>query len=147
MVTRSPEALYGLGSLIQNAIQFARARVELRTAWDGQIVEVTISDDGPGFSPDILDRLGEPYLSTRDADDPRSDLHMGLGVFIAATLLERTGATLEFRNRRQGGASVKVTWPRDRIEHADGAGCGVRQRHRGGAPGGAARFAGGRVPS
>jgi two-component system, sensor histidine kinase RegB len=117
MVVRAPEALYGLGSLIQNATQFARARVEVRTAWDNQKVEVTISDDGPGFSPVVLDRLGEPYLSTRDADDPRADLHMGLGVFIAATLLERTGASLEFRNRPRGGAQVLVTWPRERIEH------------------------------
>ncbi len=117
MVVRAPEALYGLGSLIQNAMQFAVSRVELRTVWDTEKVEVTISDDGPGFSPAVLDRLGEPYLSTRDADDPRSDLHMGLGVFIAATLLERTGASLEFRNRPEGGACVTVTWPRQVIEH------------------------------
>jgi len=60
----------------------------------------------------VLDRLGEPYISTRNTEGD----HMGLGVFIASTLLERTGASLEFRNRPEGGALARVRWPRARIE-------------------------------
>ncbi len=107
-VRRSPELIHGLGNLIQNAVQFARTRVELRTAWDAGAIEVTITDDGPGFPSTILDRLGEPYLSTRGVEGE----HMGLGVFIATTLLERTGARVEFFNRPGGGAVARVRWAR-----------------------------------
>jgi two-component system sensor histidine kinase RegB len=81
-------------------------------SWDESTVEVTVADDGPGFATTILDSLGEPYLSTRNAEGE----HMGLGVFIASTLLERTGATIEFSNRPEGGAEVRVQWPRRQIE-------------------------------
>jgi two-component system sensor histidine kinase RegB len=89
--------------LIQNAVQFARSRVELRLSWNKQMVRVTISDDGPGFSNAVMASLGEPYVSTRGG--------MGLGFFIAQTLLERGGATLEIRNRN--GAEVVIHWPRE----------------------------------
>ena len=107
-MSHSPELLHGLGNLIQNAVQFARGRVALSAGWDDEFVEVTISDDGPGIPRDILDRLGEPYLSSRSTEGE----HMGLGVFIATTLLERTGAEIEFANRGGGGARVRVRWPR-----------------------------------
>ncbi|MBI3452383.1 MAG: ActS/PrrB/RegB family redox-sensitive histidine kinase [Rhodospirillales bacterium] len=112
LVARAPEIVHGLGNLIQNAVQFARARVQVRTIWDDESVEVSVADDGRGFAPPILDRLGEPYLSTRNAEGE----HMGLGVFIATTLLERTGAAVVFANNPAGGARAKVTWPRARIE-------------------------------
>jgi len=107
-LSQSPELLHGLGNLIQNAVQFARARVALSAGWDDDVIDVTISDDGPGIPRDILDRLGEPYLSSRSTEGE----HMGLGVFIATTLLERTGAEIEFSNRAGGGARVRVRWPR-----------------------------------
>jgi two-component system sensor histidine kinase RegB len=103
--------VHGLGALIENAAQFAGARVDIRAVWNAEILEVSVEDDGPGFPIAVLDRLGEPYISTRSAEGD----HMGLGVFIASTLLERTGARLEFSNRPEGGASVRVRWPRNRI--------------------------------
>jgi two-component system sensor histidine kinase RegB len=124
-VLRSPEALHGLGNLIQNAVQFARTRVDIALTWDQETVRVTIADDGPGFAPGILEHLGDPYVAgvgdrrrrphTRSQDDEDEDVHMGLGIFIARTLLMRTGARLQFGNRRGGGAQVDVTWPRVRI--------------------------------
>ena len=77
---------------------------------------VTVRDDGPGFSPAILGRLGEPYLTERDREGAAGGL--GLGFFISKTLLERTGAKLEVRNRRppNQGAMVKTVWPRSSIE-------------------------------
>ena len=113
-VNRQPEIVHGIGTLIENASQFAATRVDIRAVWDAAILEVSVTDDGPGFSIAVLDRLGEPYISTRSAEGD----HMGLGVFIASTLLERTGARLEFNNRPEGGASVRVRWPRTRIAGA-----------------------------
>lgn len=109
-VARSPAVLHGLGNLIQNAAQFAASRVLLTIHLAAEKVSIAIADDGPGFPAPVLLSIGEPYISTRAGDGE----HMGLGVFIAHTLLERTGASLKFRNR--GGAEVIVTWPRDVLE-------------------------------
>ena len=112
-VARSPAILYGLGNLVENAVDFAEERVEIAVRWSEQDVAVTISDDGPGFSSDILARIGEPYVTSRKrGGDEESGL--GLGFFIAKTLLERSGAALAFLNR-QGpahGAVVQVRWGR-----------------------------------
>jgi two-component system sensor histidine kinase RegB len=107
-IARSPEIMHGLGNIIQNAVQFACARVEIMTSWDAAGVAVEVADDGPGFPALVLSRLGEPYLSGR-GDEAE---HMGLGIFIAETLLRRTGATLVFNNAPTGGAVVRVTWRR-----------------------------------
>jgi len=112
MVRRSPEIIHGVGNLIQNALQFAERAVEVVAAWDGESVELTITDDGPGFSSHVLGRLGEPYISVRS---DRSG-HMGLGTFIAETLLSRTGASVGFGNHQGGGARVTIRWPRDALE-------------------------------
>ena len=62
---RNPAILYGLGNLLENAVDFARERVEVAASWSGEDVAVTISDDGPGFAPEIMDRIGEPYVTSR----------------------------------------------------------------------------------
>jgi len=104
----TPELLHGLGSIVQNAVQFAAGTVEVTVAWDESgMLSVEVEDDGPGFAPSVLSRLGEPYVSTRTGRDG----HMGLGLFIARTLLERTGAEIGFANRPDGGARVDVHWP------------------------------------
>ncbi len=109
MVRRRPELIHGLGNFIQNAFQFARKEVLVNVAWDAEKVSIIIEDDGPGFSAGLLTKIGEPYISTRDSAGAG---HMGLGIFIAKTLLERTGARLNFTNRREGGARITMTWPR-----------------------------------
>lgn len=112
LVKRSSEMMHGLGNLIQNAIQFARREVVVRQRWDLASVTIEVMDDGPGFPPALLQRLGEPYLSSRAG----SGLHMGLGIFIAQNLLERTGAAFVFSNRPEGGARVMVRWERSAVE-------------------------------
>ena len=118
--TRNPAILYGVGNILENAVDFARKTVEVNAWWNNETVEIVISDDGPGFAPDILKRIGEPYLSRRrGTDDPQSGRRgLGLGVFIARTLLERTGAKVSFRNRTfpDHGAVVQIAWPRSRFE-------------------------------
>ena len=127
-VVRSPEMLHALGLLSQNAIQFARDKVVLDLHWDDEQVLLRIQDNGPGFPASVLSRLGDPYLSNRKAEENLSenqtDLreekdgeHMGLGVFIATTLLGRTGAELEFDNAPNGGAVVSISWQRKRLEY------------------------------
>jgi len=114
ILRRTPEILHGLGNILQNAMQFATNAVAVAAHSDAQRIVMTISDDGPGFSPGLLGRLGEPYLSQRDEDHE----HLGLGIFIAQTLLERTGAELEFENGRVGalsGAAVTIVWPRSSL--------------------------------
>src|ERR1700739_482379 len=117
--TRNPAILYGVGNILENAVDFARATVEVNAWWSTETVEIIISDDGPGIAPDMLNRIGEPYLSRRrSADEVQSERSgLGLGVFIARTLLERTGAKVAFTNRvfPDHGAVVHIIWPRSRF--------------------------------
>ena len=112
LVRRSPEIMHGLTNLIQNAVQFAAREVNITTFWDAATVTIEIGDDGPGFPLHLLGRLGEPYLSTRAGVTD----HMGLGIFIAQTLLERSGARLAFDNLIDGGAHVAISWNRANLE-------------------------------
>jgi two-component system sensor histidine kinase RegB len=119
LVARSPAVLYGLGNLAENAVDFAGERVEIAVRWSEQDVAVTISDDGPGFPPDIMRRIGEPYVTSRRRPAGESEeVGLGLGFFIAKTLLERSGATLAFLNRQPPaqGAVVHVRWARGDFE-------------------------------
>jgi len=117
-VRRSAELVQGLGNLIENALEFARAQVTIDVGWSPTEVRLTISDDGPGFRPEVLEVIGEPYVSTRPDRGG-----MGLGVFISTTLLQRTGATVRIANRKRGrGAVVVITWPRSIIEVQGNAG-------------------------
>ncbi len=127
---RNPAILYGLGNLLENAVDFAQAKVEVTAVWNAQEVAVTIADDGPGFAPEIMERIGEPYTTSRGrkranfdsgAAEPEAS-GLGLGFFIAKTLLERSGATLVLENktRPERGAVVRVRWGRADFEQADG---------------------------
>ncbi len=129
---RNPAIVYGLANLVENAVDFASSRVDLISEWSAGEVSVTIRDDGPGFAPGIIDRIGEPYVTTRgraeDGDDGADGVDheaggLGLGFFIAKTLLERNGARLKFANRDAPatGATIKITWPRAMMD-AGGAG-------------------------
>jgi two-component system sensor histidine kinase RegB len=118
---RNPAAIYGVGNILENAVDFARDTVEVNAWWDAERIEIVISDNGSGIPPDMIKRIGEPYLSRRPiGEDSHGSSHrgLGLGVFIARTLLERTGAKVQFTNRTfpNHGAVVTIGWPRDRFE-------------------------------
>ena len=132
-IQRRPEILHGLRNLIQNAVDFAQGHVWIEAGWTDTRIHLRVIDDGAGYPPNLLDRIGEPYLRDRRADDARNDPRpgyegMGLGLFIAKTLLERTGATVRFDNCTNPdrlprgfagprcGAMAEVTWPRRAIE-------------------------------
>jgi two-component system, sensor histidine kinase RegB len=113
VVRRQPEVVHGLRNLIGNAVQFAGLEVAATVRWTAADISVEVADDGPGFALHVLDALGEPFVTTR-----RRAGGLGLGVFIAKTLLERTGARLRFSNGSGGGGLVTVTWPRRLLEAA-----------------------------
>lgn len=112
VIERSPEILHALGAFIENAVSFAATRVEATASWTGEQVIITIMDDGPGFSPEVIPKLGEPYISDR-SEARLGGGDMGLGFFIAKTLIERTGGRIASRNRTPPatGAVVQAVWP------------------------------------
>jgi two-component system sensor histidine kinase RegB len=124
---RRPGLIYGLGNLVENAVDFARSEVDVSARWDEREIEVTVTDDGPGFAPEILDTLGEPYVTTRSSGrrlgrSGKEASGLGLGFFIAKTLLERSGAHVSLENRAlpDHGAVVRVTWTRDSFDLQEG---------------------------
>jgi len=127
---RNPGVIYGLGNLVENAVDFAKETVVIRWGWNQANVRLQVVDDGPGFQAEILDRIGEPYMTTRAGGIPadgQSGGGLGLGLFIAKTLLERSGATVSFRNAgEQGkGALAEIVWPREVFLRANLEGTGA----------------------
>lgn len=117
--TRNAGMLYGLGNIVENAVDFAKSRVTVVAAWDAKIVTLIVSDDGPGFPPEIMGRLGDPYITRRrPRASGQSGGGLGLGFFIAKTLLERSGASISLANRPlpESGAIVRLEWPREAFE-------------------------------
>ncbi|MBY6056447.1 sensor histidine kinase RegB [Leisingera daeponensis] len=130
-VMRKPEIIHGLRNLVQNAVDFSQSTVWIDAAWDNDRILLRISDDGQGFPPHLLGRIGDPFVRRRRGESElkqRPEYEgMGLGLFIAKTLLQRTGAKLRFANgsdphqtlfpgiERQG-AIVEVAWPRREID-------------------------------
>lgn len=111
VITRNPAIHYGLGNLVENAVEFAETLVTVDASWDQVSLSVVITDDGPGFPDTVLERLGDPFVSQRDEISRAGG--MGLGIFIAKTLLERTGATVTFK-KGEGATSV-IEWQRGSI--------------------------------
>lgn len=117
---RSPGLLYGLANLVDNAVDFAASKVTIEARWTSAEVRIAIQDDGPGFAPDVLLRVGEPYVTTRGPGrgQDESGSGLGLGLFIAKTLIERSGAQLLLTNvpPPAAGAVARIVWPRTAFE-------------------------------
>lgn len=123
---RRPGMIYGVGNLIENAVEFARSKVVITARWNDREVLISIADDGPGIAPEVMETLGEPYVTTRrsvnKADEGKAT-GLGLGFFIAKTLLERSGAKIDMANRDHParGAIVTITWSRHQFEGTEPA--------------------------
>lgn len=127
-IWRAPELLHGLGNIIENAADFARSRVHIQARFDSAQLRIVVEDDGPGFAPEILERIGEPYITSRPSHHALGDGEigssaelgehegMGLGFFIAKTLLEQTGGNVNVINPETGGARVTIIWLRGVID-------------------------------
>jgi two-component system sensor histidine kinase RegB len=114
VMQRRAEVIYALGNFIENAVDFSRDKVSITGSWTAEKLMIAITDDGPGFPPDILAKLGEPYITTRRAEPGHGGL--GLGVFIAITLVERIGGVVELDNVPRAGAEVTMILPRKSLE-------------------------------
>jgi two-component system sensor histidine kinase RegB len=110
-IRRTPELIHAFRNIIENAVGFATQKVAILTIWAEDEVTVTVTDDGPGFDSQVIKRLGEPYVTTRQPV-PGKDGGLGLGLFIAKTLLERSGAAVEFSRAEKGGAIISMRWKR-----------------------------------
>ncbi len=130
-IRRQPEIIHGLRNLIQNAVDFASGNVWVDVLWSKTSIRVIVADDGRGYPPDLIGRIGDPFVRKRRgiAEKPQRPQYegMGLGLFIAKTLLERSGAEITFANGadpfltsdeipQRRGAIVEVLWSRDKIE-------------------------------
>ncbi|WP_342077508.1 sensor histidine kinase RegB [Yoonia sp. SS1-5] len=135
-IARRPEIIHGLRNLIQNAVDFSKSRVLIDITWSEENIAVRISDDGSGFPQSVIGRIGDPYVGRRRLSEDRMSRPayegMGLGLFIAKTLLERSGAQLKFANSRRhghaswtgqatGGAVVNVRWTRASLAQIEAA--------------------------
>ena len=131
IIDRRPEIIHGLRNLVQNAVDFARTTVWVDLDWTDTFLTIRIIDDGPGFSSSVINRIGDPYVRRRKRTGARPGYEgMGLGLFIAKTLLERSGAEMSFANCRDAfdtlpppgnrtGAIVEVRWRRSIFATAD----------------------------
>ena len=130
-VRRRPEIIHGLRNLVQNAVDFARTAVWIEAEWTDRMITLRIIDDGDGFPASVIGRIGDPFVRHRPLKSPANDRPgyegMGLGLFIAKTLLERSGAELTFANAtdpflppenrpERVGAVVQISWDRSDIE-------------------------------
>lgn len=130
-IPRRPEIIHGLRNLIQNGVDFAQTAIWVEARWDDQSIHIRVTDDGPGYPAHLLGRIGDPYLRQRRGDEQSANRKeyegMGLGLFIAKTMLERTGASIRFSNcdgkrlppgfdGERCGAQARVRWRRSVIE-------------------------------
>ena len=113
ILKRQAELLYALKNYIDNAVDFAKSRVELSAHWDPDILTIYIDDDGNGFDPSLKGHLGQPYASARKNSQTAAGL--GLGLFISSRLVERTGGAVRYLRSPLGGARIEAKWPRDRL--------------------------------
>lgn len=128
-IERRPEIIHGVRNLVQNAVDFARANIWIDVWWDERLLTVRIIDDGPGFSTGVINRIGDPFVKQRKRDGRQGYESMGLGLFIAKTLLERSGAEMTFANGSEAGGSagkrsgavVEARWRKEIFAHAEDA--------------------------
>lgn len=123
-IWRNPGLIYAMSNLVENAVDYAHSKVEITADWTKDEITLAIIDDGPGFAPHIFGRLGEPYVTTRprysDSEGSGDSGGMGLGFFIAKTLIERSSGALTLDNREfpETGAIVRITLKRPPAEPA-----------------------------
>jgi len=117
-IRRLPEITHAFTTFVENAVDFAKSEILVSARFDADSVSIEVRDDGPGFAPEILAKLGEPYVTSRPGAEGSRTGHigMGLGFFISKTLLERTGAEVTFHNAKPRGAVVAARWPRSLVE-------------------------------
>ena len=101
LINFSDEIMYGLGNIIQNASEHAKTNIDVNISWNKKYIFISVNDDGNGFTNEILERIGNPYISSKN-----NERNMGLGIFIAKNLIENIGGTIKFYNQTNNNGSV-----------------------------------------
>jgi len=109
-ITKSIEIVYGLRNFIGNANKFSKETIYITLKSDSEMTEIIIEDDGNGYPRDVLSKIGEPYLRSKDPIE-KAKIGLGLGLFIGKTLLEKNFASINCRNSKtRSGAEVIIKW-------------------------------------
>ena len=109
-ITKSIEIVYGLRNFIGNANKFSSQKIFITLKSNNEFTEISIEDDGEGYSNDILSKIGEPYLKSSNSKK-KTAVGLGLGIFIGKTLLEKNFALINCRNSKtRSGAEVNIKW-------------------------------------
>ena len=109
LINFSDEIMYGLGNIIQNATEYAKSKIEINISWDKEYIFISVEDDGMGFSSEILERIGNPFISSKSDKN-----NMGLGIFIAKNLIENIRGYMKFYNKySSSGSVVEITLRRN----------------------------------
>jgi two-component system sensor histidine kinase RegB len=111
IILRKPEIVHSLSNIIENAYQYAKHSVTIKLILKDENVILEIINDGEGFPANILPILGEPYVKKNE----KNHKGIGLGLFIAKNLINKTAGKIEFRNIENTGASVKIIWKKDNL--------------------------------
>ena len=101
LINFSDEIMYGLGNIIQNATEHAKNKIDVNISWDKEYVFISVKDDGKGFTKEVLDNVGSPFISRKNTENS-----MGLGIFIAKNLIENIGGNIKFYNKTDNFGSV-----------------------------------------
>jgi|TARA_B110000967_G_scaffold42270_1_gene42244 two-component system sensor histidine kinase RegB len=111
IILRKPEIVHSLSNIIENAYQYAKHSVTIKLILKDENVILEIINDGEGFPANILPILGEPYVKKNE----KNHKGIGLGLFIAKNLINKTVGKIEFRNIENTGACVKIIWKKDNL--------------------------------
>ena len=107
LINYSDEIMYGLGNIIQNASQHAIKYIDVSISWNKDYIYISVKDDGPGFKNEILEKIGNPYISDKSKENS-----MGLGIFIAKNLIEKIQGNIKFYNQNNNGSVVEISLKR-----------------------------------
>ncbi|MDA8601488.1 ATP-binding protein [Gammaproteobacteria bacterium] len=121
-LTSDPSIKHAVINIIENGIKAARTEVSvsakiLTSSASGnrrqELIELIITDDGPGIPDEVMENLGEPFISIRNQG-------MGLGIYLANASIQRLGGTIEMSNVT-GGARTRITLPIEPLPLTDSA--------------------------
>ena len=111
IISRKPEIVHSLSNIIENAYQYAKQKININLISKDEFVILEIINDGEGFPGSILPILGEPYVKKNE----KNHTGIGLGLFIAKNLINKTQGRMEFKNIENIGACVRIIWKKDNL--------------------------------
>ena len=111
IISRKPEIVHSLSNIIENAYQYAKQKININLISKDEFVILEIINDGEEFPGSILPILGEPYVKKNE----KNHSGIGLGLFIAKNLINKTQGRIEFENIENIGACVRIIWKKDNL--------------------------------